>query len=73
MIRPLILCLTLTGCGSLNQAHTLTPKQIAVGIGSALFLGAVIAHQQDSGKPVVEEQGKRSCYPGSPCLPPGGK
>ncbi len=69
-MRSLILLslLTLTGC-------SMTPTQqkwAAVGV-SVVATGLIIAHQQDSGKPVVEEQGKRSCYPGSPCLPPGGK
>lgn len=51
---------------------TMTPTQqkwAAVGV-SLAATGLLIAHEQDSGKPVTEER-KRSCYPGNPCL--GGK
>ncbi len=61
----ILAALTLTGCG-------LTPMQKVGVVLTVVGSGFVIAHQQDNGKPVVEEPGKRSCYPGHPCIG-GGK
>lgn len=59
--------LTASGCG-------LTPMQKVGVVLTVVGTGLVLAHQQDSGKPVMPEaSGKNSCYPGHPCLPPGGK
>lgn len=60
-----LLTLVVSGC-------SMTPTQqkwAAVGV-SVVATGLIIAHEQDSGKPQLEER-KRSCYPGNPCL--GGK
>jgi hypothetical protein len=59
---------------ALISGCSMTPTQqkwAAVGV-SVVATGLIVAHQQDSGKPLTESaQGKQSCYPGNPCI--GGK